>query len=159
LNSKILMGLAALLVLSVASLGVIAYQGNPDIKGPNYNEDVHEQLEAAMEARDYDLWVSIREENNLPSRGKIFSVLNEDNFEKFVEMHEANEAGDIETSNAIRAELGLGQGMRSHGGSGNKGNGQGMGQASRGSCAGGNYIDSDGDGNCDNLGMMGRGRN
>ena len=34
-------------------------------------------VEEALEAGDYDLWISIREENNLPIRGKIFSVITE----------------------------------------------------------------------------------
>jgi len=99
------------------SLGVLAYRGNPEEYGPNYNAQVHEQLEDALEAQDYKLWLSIREENNLPTRGKIFSVINEDNFDLFVELHEANEIGDVDRANAIRSELGLGQGMMRRGNS------------------------------------------
>ena len=105
MKNKILLGVLALFVLSIFSLGTIAYRGDPDIQGPNYNADVHEQLETALEAGDYDLWVSIREENDLPTRGRIFQVINEDNFDLFVELHEAHEAGDIDTANEIKAQL------------------------------------------------------
>ena len=154
--NKILMALMAVFVISLMSLGVIAYRGDPNVQGPNYNADVHEQLEAALENGDYELWLSIREDNNLPTRGKIFSMIDEDNFDLFVNLHEANEVGDVDAANAIRAELGLGQGMMRRGNS----NGRGMqGQGMKGSNNGGNFADADNDGNCDNYGLnMGRNR-
>ncbi len=160
-TNKILMAVMAVFAISILSLGVMAYRGNPDEKSPYYNEEVHQQLEDAMEAGDYDLWMSIREENNLPTKGKIFSVITEENFDKFVALHEANEAGDVDTANAIKEELGLSQGMMKRGNS--KGTGQGMNQQKmhgmQGRNNGGNFVDADNDGNCDNLGLnLGKGR-
>jgi hypothetical protein len=59
--------------------------------------------------------------------GKIFQVINADNFDKYTELHNAMQSGDYDTANAIRADLGLGQGMMKRGNSGNVA-GQGSGQ-------------------------------
>jgi len=150
--NKVLMALMAVFALSLVSFGVMAYRGEPSVEGPNYDADVHEQLEAALEARDYELWLSIREENNLPTRGKIFSVIDSTNFDKYVNLHEANMAGDVDSANIIRAELGLGQGMM------RRGNGM-RSQGSQFKGSNSNFVDTDNDGNCDNLGMnLGRGK-
>ncbi len=117
MKNKMLMGIFVLFLVSIVAFAGItyAYKGNANVQGPNYNEEVHEQLEAAIEAGDYDAWLQIRKDNNLPMRGKIFQVINEDNFDKYAAMHEAMESGDTETADAIRAELGLGQGMMNKG--------------------------------------------
>jgi hypothetical protein len=140
-----------ILVIGIVSLaGVIAYQGSPLTQGPRYDSAVHEQLEAAMAAGDYDAWLRIRQENNLPMKGRVFQVVNKDNFDRYVAMHNANLAGDSATADAIRAELGLGQGM--HGGK-NRGSvgcdgtrcgtGTGAGAGARG------FVDANNDGICD----------
>lgn len=148
MNNKILIGIVAIFVVSIISLGAIAYQGNSDVKGPKYNEDVHEELEAAMDAGDYDLWLSIREENNLPTRGRIFQVITADNFSRYVALHEANEAGDEDTASSIRSELGLGQGMMKKGqGKGHKSLAAMQGKGKAGTLQ---YEDADADGMCDN---------
>lgn len=161
-TNKILMAVLAVFAISLMSFSAIAYRGNTGEVGPNYNEDVHEQLQAALVAEDYDLWMSIREENNLPMQGKMFSVINEDNFDKFVELHNAKFAGDTDTVDEIRAELGLGQGGMNHGNNEARGMGhgprQGMkGQGSfgkhQGNSNGGYFVDADNDGNCDNIGL------
>jgi hypothetical protein len=118
MNKKIWIAVVALFVISAASLiAVMAYKGDPNVKGPNYNVDTETKLEAAMDAGDYDAWVQIRKDNNLPMQGRMFQVINKDNFGKYVEMHEAMLSGDTAKADAIRAELGLGQGMRNGQGS------------------------------------------
>ncbi len=146
MNNKILFGFGALFLISILSLGVIAYQGNINVKGPNYSTEVHERLEAAIEAGDYDAWLKIRQDNNLPTRGKIFQVINKDNFDKFAELHEANEEGDADKADAIRAELGLGQGMMKRGSGKGQGKMMGPGNSQRMQ----QFIDTDNDGVCDN---------
>lgn len=118
MNTKLITAFVAVFIIGVVSLvSVIAYRGNPEENGPNYDADVHEQLEAAIEAGDYDAWLEIRTENNLPMKGRMFQVITEENFDRYVALHEANEAGDTVTADAIRAELGLGQGaMKRNGG-------------------------------------------
>ncbi len=154
-NNKTIFAMLALLLVGIVAAGIVAaYRGDSDTQGPYYNEELHDQIEQAIEDRDYDLWISLREENNLPMRGRIFSVINEDNFDLFAQMHEAMEDGDLETADSIRAQLGLGQGMM------RRGQGQGMhGQGMNGQNNGQGFFDADNDGNCDNLGMArGRGR-
>jgi hypothetical protein len=139
MNKTIFFGLGLLFVIGLASLAsVFAYKGDPTIQGPNYDADVHEQLEAAIESGDYDAWIVIRQENNLPMNGKIFQVINEDNFDKYTALHEAMEDGDYESANAIKAELGLGQGMMKRGNGNVAGQGRMSGQGSgQGKVAGG----------------------
>lgn len=110
--NKIMYWLVTMLVVGVVAFAATtyAYKGDPSVKGPNYNPDVEAQLRAAIEAGDYDSWIKIRQDNNLPMQGKMFSVVNKDNFAKYAQMHKANLAGDYETALAIKAELGLGQG-------------------------------------------------
>jgi hypothetical protein len=113
MNKNILIGLVAIFVISIASLGLgLAFRGNPEVKGPNYDLEVHEQLEQAMQKGDYDAWMQIREDNNLPTKGRMFQVINAENFDLYVEMHNAMLSGDTAKADEIRQELGLGQGMR-----------------------------------------------
>lgn len=132
MKNKMLTGLFAVFLISVFAFAGIAcaYRGDASVQGPNYNEEVHEQLEGAIESGDYDAWVQIREENNLPMRGRMFQVINEDNFYLYKELHDANVAGDTERANEIKAELGLGQGMMKRGSGQGTGAGQKMGSAS-----------------------------
>ncbi len=120
ISSKLMWSFLALFVISAITLAGVtyAYRGDPNVKGPNYDAAVHEQLEAAIEAGDYDTWLKIRQDNNLPMQGRMFQVINKDNFAKYTELHDANIAGDTTTANTIRAELGLGQGMRKASGQG-----------------------------------------
>lgn len=136
-KEKILTGLLSIFLLSVVAFAGLtyAYRGDPAVKGPNYNADVHEQLQNAIENKDYDAWIRIREENNLPMKGRMFQVINKDNFDLFAEMHAAMISGDYERANEIRAELGLGQGMMKRGNSQGRMMGQSNGnyQMNRGS--------------------------
>ncbi len=43
---------------------------------------------------------------------RITDIITEENFDLFVQMHEAMEAGDYDTAMELREELGLGFGMR-----------------------------------------------
>jgi hypothetical protein len=146
MNKNLLLGLVAIFVISIASIGaVLAYRGNTDVKGPNYDADVHEQLEEAMNAGDYNAWVQIRKDNNLPMQGKMFQVVNADNFDKYVALHKANLAGDTTKADAIKTELGLGQGMMKHGTGKMSGSGNGLQK---------NFVDTNNDGICDTCGKI-----
>lgn len=151
--------LAIFAVALVASIGIAsAYMGNPGFMGANYNEEVHEQLKTAIESGDYESWNQIREENNLPMKGKMNQVITEENFAMFQQLHEAVMNGDTETAGQIREELGLGIGkMFRHRWNGN-GNGHfkhgcAMGDSENG-CpmgmdSGMRFVDNDDDGFCD----------
>lgn len=105
---KTTIGLGALaLVLGVTAVSagsVMAYQGDPSVKGPNYSTERHEAMEEAFENEDYDAWKNLME-----GKGRVTEVINEDNFAKFAKAHELMERGDITETQEIRQELGLGQ--------------------------------------------------
>ncbi|MBU1120320.1 MAG: hypothetical protein ABIE23_03180 [archaeon] len=61
-------------------------------------------VEQALEDGDYDAWVEAIE-----SRPKITDLITEENFDSFVELHNARKSGDHETANALAEELGLNQ--------------------------------------------------
>lgn len=117
-----------------------AYRGDPSVKGPNYSEARHEQMQTAFENKDYNAW-----KNLMQDRGRVTQVVNEGNFARFAEMHQLMLEGKIDQANKIRQELGLGQ----QGGSGKR-MGRGM---KAGGCNGnckGNFVDANKDGVCDN---------
>jgi hypothetical protein len=151
MNNKVIAAFGIVFLVGVVSLiGVLAYRGDQSVKGPNYDTAVQAQLEQAIESKDYDAWIRIRQENNLPMNGRVFQVINKENFARFAEMHEAMQSGDTAGADSIRSELGLGQGMM-------KGKGANAG-ASKG-CSAGNcqeragFVDADNDGACDNYAL------
>ncbi|MFA5855891.1 MAG: hypothetical protein WC867_00910 [Candidatus Pacearchaeota archaeon] len=105
--------IAAISILAVALLIgsglVLAYQGDPTKKGPNYSEERHVAMEKAMDNLDYEAWYSLMTENT--NHPRVVDVVTKENFPKFVEAHNAIEAGDLDKANEIRKELGLGQGQ------------------------------------------------
>ena len=148
-NKKITIGAAALVAI-IASAGfamsTFAYQGDPNAKGPNYNEERHEAMLNAFENKDYNAWKEARGDFG---KGRIMDQVNEDNFSKFVEMRELRLAGDIDGADALREDLGLGQGMMRHGhgkGQGRRGDGN---NENRGQNRGGNFVDDNDDEICD----------
>ena len=151
----------SLLMLGIAGLGfssAFAYQGDPNIKSPEYTPERHEAMKEAFENKDYDAWKKAKGDNN---KGRMMEVINSDeNFAKFIQIRELRLAGDIEGANVLCAELGLGLGQgqdknseMKRGGQGNQG-GQKQGMrdsVQRGQNTGGKFVDVDGDGQCDNM--------
>ncbi len=109
---KKLIGLFSLLavagIAAITATEAMAFMGDPSARGPMFNEEIHAQLQQAMENGDYETWKGILEENNLPMKGRIFQVMNEENFKQFSQMHEAMQNGDYGLANQIREELGVG---------------------------------------------------
>jgi len=137
-NKYIALGAIAVLGIAGAiavSQGALAYRGNPDQTGPNYSPERHAEMQKAFENKDYNAWKSL-----MNGRGRVTQVVNEQNFLRFAEMHKLMLEKKYDEANEIRKELGLGQG---------KGQGKGMGMK-QGSGRGTNFVDKDGDGNCDN---------
>ncbi|MEM4396866.1 MAG: hypothetical protein QXR30_04400 [Candidatus Woesearchaeota archaeon] len=119
MKNKILFGILALFVLSaLVSVFAVSSFGNPQARRTYYNEEVHAKLQEAIKNRDYENWKKIREEYNLPNKGRIFSVINKENFGKYAELHEAMQNNDLEKANQIKAELGLGMGQMKRGNQG-----------------------------------------
>ena len=151
-SNKTLIGASALVavILVGAYSFSSAYQGDYTKKGPNYTEERHQAMEKAFESNDYDAW---KEQMN--GRGRVSEVINEDNFVKFAEAHRLAEEGRYDEADKIREELGLKtrNGERVGGGYGNRG-GRGYGRMNnenRGQNQGGNFVDANEDGTCDNL--------
>jgi len=139
-KNKIVLGALGLALVGVVAFGsgVSAYRGDGQT-GSNYTPERHEAMEKAFESNDYASW------KNLMGDKGATRVVTQENFAKFAEMHELRENGKIDEANAIRTQLGLGQG-------GGKGQGTGaMYNGQRGQNNGGNFIDANGDGKCDNL--------
>ena len=123
---NVLLGVLGLTVagLTAYSAQTLAYRGDPSTTGPSYTPERHEQMEQAFENNDYATWKSL-----MTGKGHVTEVINEDNFGKFSEMHTLMQEGKVDEANAIRAELGLGQGKKQgHGNGQGYGNGQGKGR-------------------------------
>ena len=101
-----------------SALYVSAYQGNPNVKGPNYTTERHDAMAKAFENNDYNAWKEL-----MAGRGRATQVINEGNFSRFAEAHKLALEGKTEEARKIRAELGLGL----QNGSGN-GQSRGMGR-------------------------------
>ncbi len=154
MKKTLVFGWFALLVVGIvfSTSFVSAYRGDYDTQGPNYDEDRHELIESAFAALDYYAWYELMTENGRYPR--VVDVVTEDNFEKFVQAHEAGINGDFETASALKTELGLNNGIGSRDSFG-YGRGRGLGQRMQHN----SFVDVDNDGVCDNLGTgLGRGR-
>jgi len=133
-----MMGFFGLMALGAAAIatGTYAYQANPAKVGPNYTPERHEQMLKAFESNNYAAWKA-----QMGDRGAARKVT-EQNFARFSEMHKLMLEGKTDEANAIRTELGLGQ---------KNGQGRGMMGNQRGQNQGGNFVDANGDGNCDRM--------
>ena len=122
-KTSILLGLTALAIggAAIAPQAVLAYRGDPAVKGPNYTEERHTAMEKAFENKDYNAWKTL-----MTGRGRATQVVNAQNFAKFAQAHELAEQGKTDEAKKIRAELGLGL----QNGTG-KGQGMGGGRMSR----------------------------
>ncbi|MBT4277656.1 hypothetical protein HOD96_02840, partial [Candidatus Falkowbacteria bacterium] len=80
-ESKLRIGAAALVAL-VATTGIavstFAYQGDPNVKGPDYTPERHEAMTQAFENVDYNAWKEARGETK--GKGRMMEVINEENF-------------------------------------------------------------------------------
>ena len=126
MKKRAIFGLLTLIVVGlIATTSLVsAYRGDYSVQGPNCNEERHELMENAFETLDYDAWLGLMTENGRHPR--VVDVVTEDNFETFVQAHEAGIDGDYETAAELRAELGLNNGNGPKDGTGfGKGIGQG----------------------------------
>lgn len=124
MNKKIMSVLVISAVFLLSAGAVFAYQGNPEVEGPNYSEDRHAAIQEAFDNVDYDTWLVLMSENSGYSR--VLQVVTEDNFAIFVEARNAMLSGNSEYAQELKASLGLGQ-KNGEGNSHSKGQGQGQG--------------------------------
>lgn len=98
-----------MLTVSAVALGVLvpsavfAYQGDPNVRGPQYSEQRHEAMEKAFENNDYNAWKDL-----MQGRGRVTQIVNKDNFAKFAQAHTLAEQGNVAEATKIRQEMGLG---------------------------------------------------
>jgi len=120
----LILGVTALVLggMSIIPNTASAYRGDPNVEGPNYTEERHQEMEQAFENNDYQAW-----KNLMQGKGRVIQVVNEDNFAQFAEAHRLAEEGKMDEAKQIRQALGLGLGN----GAGN-GTGQGRGQGQKG---------------------------
>jgi len=135
MNKKILLlGVLALGVLTVFGVSnVSAYRGDYSAVGPNHTEEREADIAKVMKERDYEGWKELMTENGR-TPGVLNKVDSQEDFNKFAQAYELAHDGKTEEANAIRSELGLGNGQR--------GSGQGR---------GGNFVDANGNGVCDRM--------
>jgi hypothetical protein len=122
-KTSIVAGITAVILGGVlfAPHAVVAYQGDPNVKGPNYTAERHDAMTKAFQTKDYNAW-----KNLMQGRGRVTQVVTAQNFSRFVDAHNLALQGKTAEANKIRAELGLGL----HNGTG-MGQGMGNGKTNR----------------------------
>ena len=115
------LGIFAVLAVSLLAVSMVfAYQGDPNVQGPNHSEERHEAMQDAFDNLDYQAWYDLMTEDG--RHPKIVNVITEDNFDEFVE------ARNDGTLKEFRESLDLGLGQMKHGNGEALGQGQGKGQ-------------------------------
>jgi hypothetical protein len=83
-----------------------------EMRGMHENKGkMHEEMELAI-AGGYSAFLELMESH--PHGEKMLEVVTEENFDVFVQMHEARSSGDHETAKTLAAELGI-ENMRGEG--------------------------------------------
>lgn len=77
-------------------------------------------VEEALASGDYDAWLVAMED--APRGNQFASLVTEDNFDEFIQIHEARESGDFDLAAELAQELGIEPGQ--HGKRGGMGSGQ-----------------------------------
>ena len=123
-TNKALMGFGILGVFALLGMSMVfAYQGNPNLQGPNFSEERHEAMQNAFDSLNYQDWYDLMTEDG--RHPKIVDVINAENFDEFVE------ARNDGTLREFRESLDLGLGQMKHGNGEALGKGQGKGFGNR----------------------------
>jgi hypothetical protein len=120
------LALATLGLFAVANTQVYAYQGDYTKSGPDHTEEREAAMEKVMTTNDYEGWKNLMTEDG-KTPGVLRKIDTKEEFTKFAEAYKLGHAGKTAEANAIRTELGLGNGGGNGGGngSGNRGAGNG----------------------------------
>ena len=91
------------LLITTAIVSSLASASEGDLKGPGpyYSPDRHEAMTKALESGDYQAW------KELMGDRPVAEKIPEENFAKFVEMHNLIKEGKLEEAKAIGDELGI----------------------------------------------------
>jgi len=68
-------------------------------------EEYQTTIQTALDNGDYNAW-----REAIDSQPRISDIINQDNFDQFVQMHNYMQSGDFEAAGKIRTELGLPEG-------------------------------------------------
>ena len=100
MNKYLLASLTGITVLAIAT-PVLAYQGNPAQRGPNYSPERHEAMEVVFAKNDYPGWPKLMEGKAM----RLKEVVNtQAKFEQFAKAHN----GGIDSLAKFRSENNLG---------------------------------------------------
>ncbi|MFO7807191.1 MAG: hypothetical protein R6V40_02085 [Candidatus Moraniibacteriota bacterium] len=93
--------------LALTSTGWLAYSANAYLgdcsqRGPNCNEERHQEIIQALEDNDYKAW-----SNLMNNKGKVTQAINEDNFSQFTKAYKLAQEGKYDEADQIREELDL----------------------------------------------------
>lgn len=99
----------AIVSLVFSSLFVSAYRGDYDMKGPQCTEERHELINQAFNDANYSAWSYLMSRDGRKPR--VLTMVNEDNFERFIEAYNLGKSGNSEEASIIRSELGLNNGI------------------------------------------------
>ena len=107
-NNKLMYGLLGAFVIAILGGSLVAaYQGNPDIFGPNHNLERQGAMEEAFGNLDYTAWYNLMTQDE--RHPKIVDIVTEDNYGDFVKMRSAMHNGDVESAKQFRENLGIGE--------------------------------------------------
>lgn len=107
-KTKIIASVLAIFSFLLILGTVYAYRGDVTKLGPNYDPVVHESIQSAIEAGDYQSWQAIvsKRDNN----SKIRTYITEDNFQEYSKAYKDALNGNPQNLQEFRASLGLGKG-------------------------------------------------
>jgi hypothetical protein len=121
-NKLILAGIGAIAATAVIAPQLVsAYHGDPAVQGPNYTEERHQAVNAALENGDYQAWASLMDGKGATKR------VNEGNFAQYREAHQLALSGDRSGLEEMGFYAQNGTGTRNGDGQAT-GNGQGYGK-------------------------------
>ncbi len=97
--------LSAFAVSTLIASWTFAYNGNPGVENPDCtDQERHEQVETMFENKDYATFQTLFDWKWVSRR-----ITTQEDFEKFVELKQAREAGNDEIANSLAEDLGLWQ--------------------------------------------------
>jgi len=120
------LGIFGILAISLFAVSMVfAYQGDPNVQGPNHSEERHDAMQDAFDSGSYQDWYDLMTENGM--HPKIVDVITAENFDEFVAARNAALNGDLDALKEFRDSLGLGLGQMKHGNGETLAKGQGKG--------------------------------
>ncbi len=102
----LIVGILTALVITSAVIALPWRAQNNDAAQTRMQGSEHRaEVEAAIEAGDYEAWVSAM--GDCPRSQEMTKAITSENFPTFIKMHEALQNGDLTSAQTLREELGL----------------------------------------------------